>query len=328
LAAAAFADVAVIERHGLAGQTGPNKPKRAGLAGRQQARNPGARTLTDASGLQYFINTDITFTTSSSASGAASEASYSGPVNATTSGGGVTASTLDDAFDGYHALCVSLIGATGPCQSGGGGGQGLGDHGPAPPYLMYNQNGPATLDGACSNRQLILPPQLLAGIQVQRKVFVPSTDTFIRWFDTFTNTTGSTQSVTAISSNNLGSDSNTEITATSSGDLTVTTADTWVATFQSYTGTTSPDVRLGHVLWGPGAPTTLANSTFVNGDDNPFWAYTFTLAPGETRAILNFATGQPSKAAAAAKAAELVGLPDPSIQCLSTVEQQQVTNFA
>jgi hypothetical protein len=282
--------------------------------------------LIDSSGLQYFINTDITFSTSSSASGAASEASYAGPVQATTSGGGNTSSTLNDAFDGYQALCVSLDGGTGPCVSGGGGGRGgKGKVAGVSTYTMYNQNGPATLD--CAGREVVLPVQTIGSVNVQRKVFVPSNDTFIRWTNVFTNTGGASQALNAITSNNLGSDSNTELVTTSSGDAAVTSADTWATSFQAYSGMTSSDVRLGHVFWGPGAAVPLAGINFVNGDDNPFWHYSFTLAPGETKIILNFGTGQVSKAAANAKAAELVGLPDNALQCLSTIEQQQVANF-
>jgi hypothetical protein len=127
--------------------------------------------------------------------------------------------------------------------------------------------------------------------------------------------------------NNLGSDSNTTIVSSSDGDATAETSDTWVSTFQNYSGTTSSDPRLGHVLQGAGASTPLSFINFANGDDNPFWGYTMTLQPGETRIIMNFATGQPSKAEANAKAAEIAGLPANALQCLSTTELGQVSNF-
>ena len=67
--------------------------------------------------------------------------------------------------------------------------------------------------------------------------------------------------------------------------------------------------------------------SFADGDDNPFWDYTVTLAPGETRIIANFVVGQPSNAASAAKSAQLVGLPDNAVQCLTPAERQAITNF-
>src|SRR5437762_3250581 len=75
--------------------------------------NPGALAngvgniqLIDSSGLKYFINSNVTFSTSSSASAAASEASYIAPVQASTSAGALVASSLSDMFDGYNGLCV------------------------------------------------------------------------------------------------------------------------------------------------------------------------------------------------------------------------------
>jgi hypothetical protein len=130
-----------------------------------------------------------------------------------------------------------------------------------------------------------------------------------------------------ITANNLGSDSNTIITGTSNGTLVPTTSDTWVATMQNYSGTTSSDARLAHVMQGPGALVPLNKINFVNGDDNPYWAYQLTLAPGKTAIIMNFAVAQPSKAAAAAKAAQLVSLPANATFGMTSDELGEVVNF-
>ena len=286
-----------------------------------RAEATGSIQLIDAAGLKYFINTNITFSTSSSASGAASEASYTNAIVASTSAGGTTTSTLSDMFDGYGAICVSLTNATGPCQTGNAN------------FAFFNQNGPAAFDAtvpagpACTNRQVQYPAKAIGGLSVTRKVFVPTNDRFIRWMNYFTNTTGAPITFTMITSNNLGSDSNTRVVSSSSGDNVVTTADTWVTSFQNFSGKNSTDPRIGHVLWGPGAPTPVSNINFVDGDDNPFWSYSITLAPGQTKAILNFATGQGTKAAANAQAAALDLLPANSTQCLSATELSQVVNF-
>jgi hypothetical protein len=104
-----------------------------------------------------------------------------------------------------------------------------------------------------------------------------------------------------------------------------------VTTFQIYTpAPRSTDVRLGHVLQQAGAAVPLSGIFFQNGNDNPFWGYTFTLQPGETKIIANFGVGEPSKAAANAKSAELAqaaGLPPNALQCLSTAEQAEIANF-
>ena len=325
-ASAATADVTRLEHRSVAKRAEKSAKDGRALADRaavkpHQPSATGSQALTDGSNFEYFINTDITFNTSSSASGAASEASYTGPVNADTSGGGTVSSTLNDAFDGYETICVSFDGDIGPCVSGGGGPGEVGGT-----VTMYNQNGPATL--SCSGREVMLPTQAMGSLNVSRRVFVPTNDAFARWLNVFTNTGAVPVTFNMITGNNLGSDANTTIVTTSDGDATVETTDTWATTFQNWSGSTSSDPRLGHVFQGPGAAVSMAGVSFANGDDNPFWYYTITLQPGQTGIIMNFVTGQPTRAAAAAKAAELVGLPDTTATCMSTAEQAQVLNFA
>ena len=276
----------------------------------------GSQALIDASGLKYFINTNITFSTSSSASGAMSEASYTHAVAATTLNGGTVASTLNDAFDGYNTLCLSLNNTVATCETGNAN------------FAIYNKNGPATTEctGSTSgvNRQVVFPNQTSGNITMSRKVFVPDNDSFARWLNYFTNTGATAQTVTMVIANNLGSDSNTIITNSSTGSTASPfndTTATWVATFQNYSGTTSSDPRQAAVLQGPGASVPLAGINFANGDDNPYWGYTFTLQPGQTNIIANFVALGPSKAAVAAKATSLAGLPTNAVQCMSAQER-------
>ena len=311
---AARADVSLTDRQVLRRHMKEARKTAAGTReGRPIMTATGSQTLVDASGLQWFLNTDITFSTSSSASGAMSEASYTAAVVATTLSGGTTSSTLNDAFDGYGSLCVSLTGATGPCGTGN------------PSYTIYNKNGAATLE--LNGRQTAFGAQTIGTLSVSRKVFVPDNDSFARWLNVVTNNDSVPQTVTLIASNNLGSDSNTRIVTSSNGNAVGELTDTWITTFQNFSGTTSSDPRLGHVLQGPGARVGLASISFADGDDNPYWAYTFTLAPGQTGIIMNFAVAQPSKAAAAAKAAALVALPPNALQFMSGTEKSQVLNF-
>ena len=290
-------------------------PKRHGLPiGSYSIAATGSQGLIDAAGLKYFINTNITFSTTSSASGAMSEASYTHAVAASTLNGGTTMSTLNDAFDGYNTICISLNGTFGPCQTGNAS------------FTIYNKNGPATSE--CNARQVVFSPQTIGGLSVQRKVFIPTDDTFGRWLNIVTNTSGAPITFNLITANNLGSDNNTVIVNDSSGNATPTINDTWVTTFQNFSGTTSSDPRLGHVLQGSGAATPVSGLSFANGNDNPWWAYTLTLAPGQTKIIMNFVTAQPSKAAAAAKAAALANLTSIGAkECMTAAEKQQVANF-
>jgi hypothetical protein len=334
----ASAEVTLTERKTLHQQLAHDAKDKPAHTRGDGSKATGSQALIDASGLKYFINTNITFTTSSSASGAMSEASYTQAVAATTLNGGTTSSTLNDAFDGYNSICIAPTGGTGPCVRNGGGGAGvraktaLPTKG-LPTYTMYNQNGAATTE--CNGRQVVLPLQTIdvtgGTIQVSRKVFVPANDSFGRWLNIMTNPGSSPVTFNLITSNNLGSDSNTVITGSSNGNNTAEITDTWIASFQNYSGTTSSDVRLGHVIQGPGAPNPVSFIHFLDGTvppDRPYWGYSITLLPGQTRIIANFVAGQPSNAAAKAKAAQLVGLPPNATQCLTPAERLAITNFA
>lgn len=314
-AVAGSAEVTMVEHHAL-----KSALKSAGNKKPPRNRATGSQALIDNSGVKYFINTNITFSTSSSASAAMSEASYTHAVAASTLNNGTVSSTLNDAYDGYNTMCLSLNNTVATCETGNAN------------FVIYNRLlAAATTEclGAASgvNRQVVFPVQTSGSIQMQRKVFVPDNDAFARWLNYFTNTGGSPVTVTMVIANNLGSDSNTIITGSSNGNNTAETSDTWVTTFQNYSGTTSSDPRLGHVLQGPGATIPLAGINFADGDDNPFWGYTFTLNPGETKIIMNFAVVQPSKAASATKSAQLTTLPPSALQCMSTPEQREVGNF-
>jgi hypothetical protein len=346
-ATAAFADIAVTDRGSTAriisgnnaathaAAVAANNAKRAAKHAKQHAHSrlvgqafhlapnaTGSVALIDSGGLKYFINTNITFSTTSSASAGMSEASYTHAVNASTSAGGVTSSTLNDSYDGYNTLCVSLTNATGPCATGNAA------------YTIYNKLGPASVDAtvpvsaACTGRQYVFPIQTVGGLHVQRKVFVPNNDRFARWMNIFTNTTGAPITFTMLTSNNLGSDSNTRVVTTSSGDNVATTSDLWVTSFQNFSGNTSSDPRLFHVLQGTGAPTPVSNINFVDGDDNPYWVYSITIPAGGTKVIVNFGGGMETKALAASQAAALANFPANAQQCMSATELSEVSNFA
>jgi len=140
----------------------------------------------------YGTWTTASTTWSASASGAASDASFT--TGATT--------TLSDAFDGYVGLWVN--------------------------GSLYNDNGPATTD--CNGRQLLLNPQTIGDLQVSRRVYQPDDDEFARWLNIITNTGGSPVSVSVELVGNLGSDEDTLILGSSDSDQTAETTDLWVAT--------------------------------------------------------------------------------------------------
>lgn len=266
----------------------------------------GEISLIDSGGLEFFVNTNITFTTSSSASGAASEATFTQAVVASTETGGTTTATLSDAFDGYNGLFVNGV--------------------------SYNDNGLVALEciGATSGieRQIVYNPQTIGNLSVSRKVFVPDNDEFIRWINVITNTGGAVEAVTVQTSNNLGSDTLTVIDDSTNGNTTAEVTDTWVTTYQDYDSDgLSSDPRLGHVLQGVGVPVPMTAITMTNGSGDPSWAYTFNLNPGETVVLVNFATGQPSLADAATQSANLANLGGSALACLTPLEIARISNF-
>ncbi len=290
--------------------SGETKLKATDVAGDGVKPNAtGSISLVDSSHFKWFADTNITFSTSSSASGAVSEGSFTAPVNASTISGGATASTLNDAFDGYNTL---MINGTLPVATGGSD-------------IIYNKNGPASLE--CSDRQIVFPVQVVDFLSVQRKFYVPTDDNFARWADIYTNTGTDPITITTGVGSNLGSDSNTIILNTSSGDTTADLSDRWVTSMQNFTGTTSSDPRLAHVIQGESPRVGVSVINFVNGDDNPYWGYELTIQPGSMAVILNFAAALPNKASAAAKAEYLAGFPAPAKTCLTSQELAAVVNF-
>jgi hypothetical protein len=277
----------------------------------------GEVALIDSNGLEWFFNTGITFVTTSSASGAAYEAAFTQAVSASTTGGGIVMSTLDDAFDGYNALCISQTGQTGPCTTG------------SADYDIYNNNGVGAFDPDSSGRQYVLNPQVIGDLTVVRKFYVPDDEAFARWLNIITNNGAAPVTFTVVTSNNLGSDSDTIIFDTSNGDTTADLTDTWVGTMEDFSGATSSDPRLGHILQSEGAPVPLNNIFFANGDGNPYWSYELTLAPGETQIIMNFATGQSDRDRVRGKCQELLDgtLALQALRYMTATELSQVVNI-
>lgn len=270
----------------------------------QAAFATGEVALVDASGLEYFINTNITFTTTSSASGAASDATYTTVVSGVTTSQGNTFSTfLSDAFDGYNSLWVDVDSA-GP--------------------VAYNQNGGAA---DSEGRELILPTQDVSGVDVRREVFAPNDDEFCRWLNVFTNTNDFSVSVAAYILSNLGSNGETIVFSTSDCDGVATVADNWIISYEDYIDGISRDPRLGHILQGPDAAVPLSSIFFETGDGLPEWSYTFNLEAGQTAIIMNFVTGQPNLAQAENQTLALAALLGSALDCMTDTELEQVVNF-
>jgi len=133
-------------------------------------------------------------------------------------------------------------------------------------------------------RGVRMAAQTSGSLLVQREAYVPATGShdYIRYYDTVENTSGSTITVTVTYSGGLGSDTSTIITATSSGDITVSTADMWYCTDD-----TGSDPALAHVWWGESAG--VAPSTLSLSGDSMTTTFSFDLPGGSRAAFVIFA---------------------------------------
>jgi hypothetical protein len=265
-------------------------PARAGV---------GARSLVDANGLEVMINEDVTSLSGYQASQAVSDASFTAAVAASTSAGGTTMSVLEDAYDGYGALSVD--------------------------GAYYFGNGPGALE--CGDRQLVGAPQQMGSLSVQRKVFVPADDAFIRWMNILTNTSAEAVTAELRAGNNLGSDADTIIAATSSGDRLADSSDTWAVTMAAFAEGRSAKPRVLHI-WGNDLAAIPADSIDVlYRGDRPRWTRTVTIEPGQTIVELQYSGAYGTAAEAELQGLAIASLEGAAVDCLTQEEWEQVVNF-
>lgn len=145
-------------------------------------------------------------------------------------------------------------------------------------------------------------PVSVDGVQVTRALYAPLATDYMRYIDTFTNTGGAARQIQVAWGGNLGSDSNTTVAATSSGDLSITAADAWALTiengsFDSAGPATDPPV--GYVFQDPASGWSQGVGDYFsipfdtpwpgNGNDDPAFVFgTVVLAPGESVSLAYF----------------------------------------
>jgi hypothetical protein len=153
----------------------------------------------------------------------------------------------------------------------------------------------------------------------------------IAWF---TNTGSEPVNVPVRTSTNLGSDEETEVIDSSSGDGTFSLIDRWVVTADDPVETYDPPVT--HVLAGPGsvsvAPDSVTQEVFSDaGVEGIGASYPLTLMPGETRGIMLFTELSADPATAAASASRFDSNPTTGSELLaglSATDQSSIANWA
>ena len=297
---------------------------------------PGAHALPvelrDNNGTRYRINTDVDSPVANSfASGAITDATYEKPVTVTSYFIGLTPFgwffttyteqrqvdvPLKNAFGGFNGLVIS--GANGVAL---------------PQVLAYNPGAPLAAEDCVqdnANRQLTFQTQAYPaiGLEVKRKVFVPKNADYVRWLNIVTNTGSAPTQIGVTLQGRLGSESDTKVTNTSTGDSIITASDLWWTTSQVLPeGQQSFEPKIGFAVQGAGAQVP-PRSLGIDSTGLAIVTYTPTIAPGATAIIMTFTTVQGSNKQAKKTMEDVVGLPSTAITCVSEQELSQVVNFA
>lgn len=196
----------------------------------------------------------------------------------------------DDAFDGYGQLSLRVM-----------------DLSLATLYENSSFGGfNLTLDGRTYYSSV--SPQF-SGITVNRTIYAPADQNYLRYYDTFTNNSDAPLILTTVFGGNLGSDSDTTLSRTSSGDTTLTTGDYWAITFENAdlnpAGPVQNDPVVGVLFGNTSILQAIASdengSIFTSnwvpylgvtpniyGDDGLSYRFQFTLQPGQTSALMYF----------------------------------------
>lgn len=136
----------------------------------------------------------------------------------------------------------------------------------------------------------------LAGVITTRSLFAPADQNYLRYYDSFTNSTGAPLTVQVFLGGDLGSDSGTQLAFTSSG-ASFTPGTYWTLTIENWENLGSlpalaTDPPVGLLFGATPVVLGLAGGLGVpwagNGNDEFGIAFQFTLAPGQTSALMNF----------------------------------------
>ena len=228
----------------------------------------GTGKVTIAAGkAKWFVNNDITFSTTSSAWGF-SEASLQ-----------TTAGTRHDAVDGALSWHVNPVPAP--------GNQAANEYRSPNGTIDISPNYPTDPTVATT---LTAAPQTLQGLTVTGQMYFFTNKAIMRSILSLQNPTGAPITVSVLSASNLGSDQNTVLQTTSSGDNVFDANDNWFVSSETATPTTTNDPILTFAFQGPGSAVRGTNVNAPGGSrkDLFYENYTVTVPAGETRMLMTF----------------------------------------
>ncbi|MEO1523296.1 MAG: DUF4347 domain-containing protein, partial [Cyanobacteria bacterium J06633_2] len=133
-----------------------------------------------------------------------------------------------------------------------------------------------TVTGATAN---------LSGLNVTGQYYFDENLPVVRAVAFLENPTNTDITITFGLDGDLGSDGNTTISTTSSGDALVGTDDRWAISFEN---DLTPDPVITHVLYGPDAGVSTSTATLANGNDKYLFEYSVTIPANSTRSLMFF----------------------------------------
>lgn len=176
-------------------------------------------------------------------------------------------------------------------------------------------------------------PVVLSGLTTRVQYYFAPTQPVARAVFSFTNATQAPISATVSVGSDAGSDGNTTVRATSSGNTTIENADRWILSSDSNPTTGDPTLLL--VRYGTGAGTTVSSETGGYGTANSEYLvdnFALTVPAGTTRRIMVFVrlgTDVPSNQAAAAQFDNLATLQAAGLLAgLTPAQQSELANWA
>jgi hypothetical protein len=171
-------------------------------------------------------------------------------------------------------------------------GGGFGTRDPFDGGMRLRVNGLAVnpLEASLDGREVNTQPIVIGGIAVQRSILVSDAAIadrgFARFLDSFTNTTDAEVTITVETITESGADTDLQFPVTSSLDTVLDSDDVGFVTSD---GGADGDPRVMIAYGSDGSQGSLPANVRVDGD-NITVTHTITLAPGETRSLLQFAT--------------------------------------
>lgn len=187
-------------------------------------------------------------------------------------------------------------------------------------YPMIAADGCTHENGA---REVRYPEIPIEGVTVSRTLFVHPSEPFARQLMLLRNAGAAPVTAQVRYGINLGSDGQTEIVASSSGDTAFTTADRWFASHQSDLGQDAAAL----ILDGAGAPLHFAAIDGNGLGSGAALRYPVTIQPGETVALMHVLHSNPLRSRAAAFAEETGNGIEQMYEGLSPEERGALRNW-